>query len=54
MLSDLVTACWMPPAGAATAESVKSMMTKIAWQVYTVDSGTTDFDFCVSNVRALQ
>lgn len=53
MLSDLVTACWMPPAGAATAETVKSMMTKIAWQVYTVDSGTTDFDFCVSNVRVL-
>lgn len=55
MLSELVDKCWMTPmATTPTAETVKSMMTKIAWQVFTVDSGTTEFDFCVSNVRALQ
>lgn len=56
MLSDLITECWTTPPKptAMNAESAKSALTKIAWQVYTVDSGTTEFDYCVSDVRVIK
>lgn len=53
MLDDLITACWKPAAGAATASSTKSSMLKIAWQVVTNSASTVPFDFCIANVRAL-
>ena len=52
---DLVKECWkMPTATTPTGESAKADLIKIAWQVVTNASGTVPFDFCVSNVRALQ
>jgi hypothetical protein len=54
MLEDLITACWKPAPGAATAATTKSSMLKIAWQVVTNSTSTVPFDFCISNVRALQ
>jgi hypothetical protein len=53
MLDDLITACWKPAAGAATASSTKSSMLKIAWQVVTNSTATVPFDFCIANVRAI-
>jgi hypothetical protein len=54
MFEDLITACWKPVMGAATAATTKSSVLKIAWQVVTNSSSTVPFDFCISNVRALQ
>ena len=51
---ELITACWKPVMGAATGATTKSTVLKIAWQVVTNDKSTVPFDFCVSNVRALQ
>jgi hypothetical protein len=53
MLSDLISACWKPVAGAPTGESAKASLIKIAWQVVTNDKATVPFDFCVSNIRAI-
>lgn len=53
MLEDLITACWKPVMGAATAATAKSNMLKIAWQVVTNSASTVPFDFCVTNVRAI-
>ena len=52
MFSDLITQCWK--AGGMTAETGKSNLLKIAWQVVTNDKSTVPFDYCVTNVRALQ
>jgi hypothetical protein len=53
--SDLVKECWKPPtATTPTGETAKADLIKIAWQVVTNDKGTVPFNFCVSNVRALQ
>jgi hypothetical protein len=56
MLTDLVSECW--ETGAATmnpnAETIKSSVLKIAWQVTTKDTMAIPFDYCVSDVRALQ
>jgi hypothetical protein len=52
MFSDLITECWK--AGGMTAEMAKSGVMKIAWQVVTNDKATVPFDYCVSNLRALQ
>jgi hypothetical protein len=54
MLTDLIKECWSPKMGAATAESAKSGMVKIAWQVVTDAKGTIPFDYCVENVVAIQ
>jgi len=54
MLDDLITKCYKPAAGAATASSVKSMMTKIAWQVVTNTTTTVPFDFCIKDVVVIQ
>jgi len=51
--SDLIAECWAPKATAATAETAKADLLKISWQVVTNSGGTVPFDFCVSNVRAL-
>lgn len=53
LLSDLISACWKPVAGAPTGESAKANLIKIAWQVVTNDKATVPFDFCVSNIRAI-
>lgn len=52
--ADLVKECWKPPTPPVTAVGAKAGLIKIAWQVVTNDKGTVPFDFCVSNVRALQ
>jgi hypothetical protein len=52
MFSDLLTQCWK--AGGTSAESAKSSIVKIAWQVVTNDKSAVPFDYCVANVRALQ
>jgi hypothetical protein len=54
MFEDLITQCWKPAAGAATAATTKSMVLKIAWQVVTNDKSTVPFDFCVKDVVAIQ
>jgi hypothetical protein len=54
MFEDLIKECWKPVATAANASTAKAGVIKIAWQVVTNDKGTVPFDFCVSNVRALQ
>lgn len=50
--SELMTQCWK--AGGMSAESAKSGIVKIAWQVVTNDKSTVPFDYCVANVRALK
>lgn len=52
--SDLLAECWKPTAMSKTAETAKAAVVKVAWQVVTNASATVPFDFCVSNVRALQ
>ena len=52
LFSDLIAECWK--VGGASSESAKSGIVKIAWQVVTNSSSTVPFDYCVSNVRALQ
>ena len=54
LFGDLIKECWAPKAGAATGDTAKKDLIKIAWQVVTNDKGTVPFNFCVSNVRALQ
>lgn len=49
---DLRTECWTT--GGVSGEMVKSEIVKIAWQVVTNDKATVPFDFCVSNIVALQ
>jgi hypothetical protein len=54
LFSELVSKCWMvmtPPE--PTAETVKSKLIKISWQVVTNTSSTIPFDFCISDIRAL-
>jgi hypothetical protein len=48
----LVTECWK--AGGTAATGAKSSLIKISWQVVTNAMSTVPFDFCVTNVRALQ
>jgi hypothetical protein len=52
LFSDLITECWKT--GGMNAETAKSGIVKIAWQVVTNDKATVPFDYCVSDVRALQ
>lgn len=52
LFSDLITECWKT--GGTSAETGKSNLIKIAWQVVTNSSSAVPFDFCVANVRALQ
>ncbi|HET7542340.1 MAG TPA: hypothetical protein VFK05_20870, partial [Polyangiaceae bacterium] len=54
LFSELFSRCFTttdPPQ--PSAETVKSALIRISWQVVTNSSSTTPFDFCVSNVRAL-
>lgn len=54
MFADLIKECWAPKATSATAETAKSGIIKIAWQVVTNAMGSVPFDYCVSDLRALQ
>jgi hypothetical protein len=54
LFSDLIKECYKPTATAATAETAKSGLIKIAWQVVTNAGGTVPFDYCVADLRALQ
>ena len=54
MLTDLISACWKPVAGAPTGDGAKASLIKIAWQVVTNDKATVPFNFCVSNIRAIK
>jgi len=49
---DLVSECWTT--GGTSAATAKSGLIKIAWHVVTNDSATIPFDFCISDIRALQ
>jgi len=53
-LSQLLRDCWTPTAGAATADTAKKGLIKVAWQVVTGEKAAIPFDFCVENLRALQ
>ena len=54
LFSELETECWNHTKKAGTsAETVKSGLVKIAWQVVTKGGATIPFDYCVSDVRAL-
>ncbi len=53
-LSQLIKECWAPKMGAATADSAKTGLIKIAWQVVTDATGTIPFDYCVEDLRATQ
>ncbi len=50
-LSDLVTMCWGSEGMPLTA---KTSAIKIAWHVVTNDASEVPFDFCVSDIRAVQ
>ncbi len=53
----LRTKCWEDLTKQPTpvlATSIQSKVVKISWQVVTNDKTTVPFDFCVTNVRALQ
>jgi hypothetical protein len=54
MFEDLIKECWAPKATAANGSAAKPAVLKIAWQVVTNAMGTVPFDFCVTNLRALQ
>jgi hypothetical protein len=56
LFSELVKECWEPMAATMNpnAEAAKSGLLKIAWQVVTKDTATVPFDYCISNVVALQ
>lgn len=54
MLSQLIKECWAPKAGAATADSAKAGLVKIAWQVVTNATAAIPFDYCVEDLRATQ
>jgi hypothetical protein len=54
--SELHTKCWEKKETAMmnpTAETGKTNLIKIAWQVVTNTTAAVPFDYCVSNVRAL-
>ena len=53
-LSQLIKECWAPKMGAATADSAKTGLIKIAWQVVTDAMGSIPFDYCVEDLRATQ
>ncbi|HVJ19317.1 MAG TPA: hypothetical protein VM686_28050 [Polyangiaceae bacterium] len=48
----LVTNCWTK--GGTPASGAKSSLLKVSWQVVTNAMSTVPFDFCVSNVRAME
>ena len=48
----LVTECWKT--GGTPATGAKSSLLKISWQVVTNAMSEVPFDFCVSNVRAVE
>jgi len=52
--SDLYTECWKTTGQASDAAGATSKIIKIAWHVVTNDSAAVPFDFCVSDIRALQ
>ena len=56
LFEDLVSECWEMNAATMNpnAATAKSGIIKIAWQVVTNAMGAVPFDYCVSNVRALQ
>ena len=54
--SELHTKCWEPKATAEknpTAETGKTNLIKIGWQVVTNTTSAVPFDYCVANIRAL-
>jgi hypothetical protein len=53
MFEDLVKECWKTTPG-ASAVGAKAALVKIAWQVTTKDTMAIPFDFCVSDLRAIQ
>jgi hypothetical protein len=55
MFEDVVKECWESPVPTEpTGATAKSAVVKIAWQVVTDAAGTVPFNFCVSDLRALQ
>jgi hypothetical protein len=54
LFTELLTQCWKPTTMSKNADSAKSGLVKIAWQVVTNAMSAIPFDYCVSNVRALR
>ncbi|HWZ92893.1 MAG TPA: hypothetical protein VNW92_28705, partial [Polyangiaceae bacterium] len=52
--TDLVSMCWAATATSPNATVAQKGLLKISWQVVTNSSSAVPFDFCVSNIRALQ
>jgi hypothetical protein len=54
LFTDLVAQCFRTPTPTQpNADSVKSGLIKLSWQVVTNTSSSVPFDFCISDVRAL-
>lgn len=51
-LSQLFSECWT--AAGTSAENAKSSLIRISWQVVTNAETSVPFDFCVSDIQALQ
>jgi hypothetical protein len=51
--TDVVSKCYATPPG-PDATTIQKGVVKISWQIVTNTSSTVPFDFCISNVRALQ
>lgn len=54
LFTELLAQCWKPTATSKNADSAKAGLVKVAWQVVTNAMSAIPFDYCVSNVRALQ
>jgi hypothetical protein len=52
LFTDVVSQCYKTPPG-PNATMIQTGVLKISWQVVTVTSATTPFDFCLSNVVAI-
>jgi len=53
LFSEMHAACYGPAGTAQTAETVQSALIRIGWHVMTNPATAFDYDFCISNIRAL-
>src|SRR6478736_787640 len=53
LFSEMHAACYGPAGTAQTAEAAQSTLIRIGWHVMTNPATAFDYDFCISNIRAL-
>jgi hypothetical protein len=53
LFSEMRLACYSPTPGAQTTETAQSSLMRIGWHVMTNPVSAFDYDFCISNIRAL-